>query len=143
MVKSVFGDNLERLRKLKGLTRKQLANELEINETTLAGYENLGREPKYSVLVRIADYFNVSVDNLIRESNANELQFSMRNNVLTVAVPDEFKDTIIYTLPVAAKILQELNRRALKVAKTNEPETLSWELRPHNENNEVINDSAP
>ena len=71
MVKSVFGDNLERLRKLQGMTRKQLANELKINETTLAGYENLGREPKYSLLVTIADYFGVSADDLIRESNVN------------------------------------------------------------------------
>ena len=63
---NIFGENLMALRKKAGITRRELANALGINENTLTGYENSGREPRYDLLVRIADAFGVTVDELIR-----------------------------------------------------------------------------
>lgn len=63
---NVFGQNLTLLRKKTGLTRRELAEKLGINENTLTGYERDGHEPKYSILAKIADFFGVSTDNLIR-----------------------------------------------------------------------------
>ena len=63
---NVFGENLARLRKSHGVTRRELANALNINENTLTGYEKAGREPKYDLLVKFADFFNVTVDELVR-----------------------------------------------------------------------------
>ena len=145
-----FSKNLVAYRKAAGYSQKAFAELLDIPVTTLSGYENAGHEPKFEILIKIAKIFGVpvddllteSADDLISESNEDKIKFSMCNNILTVKIPDEFKDTIIYTLPVAVKILQELNQRALEVAKTNEPATLSWEIKPHTENSDVINDSV-
>ena len=64
---NIFGQNLKILRENRNLTRRELADALGINENTLTGYENSGREPKYDLLVKIADFFSVTVDELIRE----------------------------------------------------------------------------
>lgn len=64
---NAFGKNLTKLRKAKGLTRKALAEKLSIHENTLTGYELLGREPSYDTLIKIADFFGVTVDELIRK----------------------------------------------------------------------------
>jgi|GEM_PF-2248523 len=64
---SVFAKNLIALREKIGITRSELARRLEVNINTFTGYELLGNEPKYEMLVKIADYFNVSVDELVRE----------------------------------------------------------------------------
>lgn len=56
---------LKELRKAKGLTQHQLANELGISQQAYARYEKGDREPKISTLIKLADYFDVSVDYLI------------------------------------------------------------------------------
>lgn len=67
---NVFGQNLTTLRKKVRLTRRELAEKLGINENTLTGYERDGHEPKYSILAKIADFFGVSTDALIRDENS-------------------------------------------------------------------------
>jgi len=64
-----FGRKLTQLRKEKGLTRRELAQALGINEFTLTGYEREGREPKYDLLVKISDFFRVRIDDLLRPHN--------------------------------------------------------------------------
>lgn len=67
---NVFGRNLTTLRKKVRLTRRELAEKLGINENTLTGYERDGHEPKYSILAKIADFFGVSTDTLIRADDS-------------------------------------------------------------------------
>lgn len=66
MIESYFGENLLRLRQDKGISRKILANSLACHEQTIVGYETKHKEPKFSMLIKIADFFGVSVDRLIR-----------------------------------------------------------------------------
>lgn len=60
-----FNDRLKSLREDKDLTQEELAKILHINRSTLSNYENIGREPNYTLLIKIADYFNVSLDYLL------------------------------------------------------------------------------
>lgn len=62
----VFGQNLIRLREREGMTRRELAEKLGINEGTLQGYETTSREPRFELLIKIANYFGVSVDDLLK-----------------------------------------------------------------------------
>ena len=64
---TIFGRNLMALRKKKGLTRRELAKVLGINEVTLKSYEVLEREPRFELLIRFADFFGVTVDDLVRD----------------------------------------------------------------------------
>lgn len=49
----------------KGITQKQLANDLNIALSTLNGYIQNYREPDFATLLRLADYFSVSTDYLL------------------------------------------------------------------------------
>lgn len=73
---------LEELRKENGLKRSELARQLKINQNTLANYEKELRQAPYDVLIQIADYFSVSVDELLCRNaaeNTGETSFSPLN----------------------------------------------------------------
>ena len=60
-----FGKNLAALRKSRGLSRKDLAKFLQVSEVTISSYERGLRQPNFETLVYLAEYFYVSVDELI------------------------------------------------------------------------------
>ena len=64
-MKIFLGNRLKELREEKGLTQKQLAEQLGLNSVTYLRYEKSQREPSLSILADIANYFNVSVDYLL------------------------------------------------------------------------------
>lgn len=60
---------LKELRNAKGISQLKLAMDLNMNQNTISRYETGEREPGINELIRIADYFNVSVDYLIGRSD--------------------------------------------------------------------------
>ena len=56
---------LKELRKKKGISQLRLATDLNTTQNTISRYETGEREPGIGELIKIADYFNVSVDYLI------------------------------------------------------------------------------
>ena len=56
---------LKEMRKKKGISQLRLATELNTTQNTISRYETGEREPGIDELIKIADYFNVSVDYLI------------------------------------------------------------------------------
>ena len=56
---------LKGLRKKKGISQLRLATDLNTTQNTISRYETGEREPGIDELIKIADYFNVSVDYLI------------------------------------------------------------------------------
>ena len=64
---------LKELRKKKGISQLRLATELNTTQNTISRYETGEREPGIDELVKIADYFNVSVDFLIGRTNDPKL----------------------------------------------------------------------
>lgn len=60
-----LASNLKYLRKKKGKTQDALSVELQIGRTTLANYEAGISEPNIDTLIIIANYFGISVDDLL------------------------------------------------------------------------------
>lgn len=58
-------DRLKELRLLMGWNMKQAAKELEIPYTTYVGYEKGEREPNSEMLIKLADFYGVTIDYLI------------------------------------------------------------------------------
>lgn len=56
---------LKDLRKAKRMSQEDIGNVFKISRTTYASYEQGAREPDNATLVKIADYFGVSVDYLL------------------------------------------------------------------------------
>ena len=64
---------LKELRKKKGLSQLRLATELNTTQNTISRYETGEREPGIDELIKIADYFNVSVDYLLERTDDPKL----------------------------------------------------------------------
>ena len=60
---------LKKLRKKKNISQLKLAIDLNMNQNTISRYENMEREADYETLVRLADYFDVSLDYLLGRTN--------------------------------------------------------------------------
>lgn len=60
-----FAIRLKELRKEKNLTQKQLAEAIEVTQSMITRWEKDECEPTATVIVKIADYFNVCTDYLL------------------------------------------------------------------------------
>lgn len=57
--------NLKKIRNESGISQQQLADVIGVSQQSINKYENQGVEPDIATLIKIADYFSISVDNLI------------------------------------------------------------------------------
>ena len=57
--------NLKKLRKEKGISQLKLAMDLNMTQNTISRYETGEREPGINELIKLADYFDVSIDYLV------------------------------------------------------------------------------
>lgn len=63
---------LKELRKNNKITQKQIANAVELSERNYQYLEYGTIKPSYDTLLKLADYFNVSIDYLVgRTDNPN------------------------------------------------------------------------
>jgi len=59
---------LRKIRKEKGISQLKLAMDLNMSQNTISRYETGEREPGINELIKIADYFDVSVDYLLERT---------------------------------------------------------------------------
>ena len=60
------------IRKKKGYSQLKVAMDLSISREAISYYENGLRCPNLEMLVKLSDYFNVSIDYLITGKNFGE-----------------------------------------------------------------------
>lgn len=60
---------LKEIRKAKGISQLKLAMDLNMNQNTISRYETGEREPGIDDLIKIADYFRVSLDYLLERTD--------------------------------------------------------------------------
>lgn len=64
---------LKEIRKEKGISQLKLALYMSTNQNTISRYESGEREPSLSDLIKIADYFSVSVDYLLERTDKKDI----------------------------------------------------------------------
>lgn len=89
---TTFGTRMKELRTSRSLRQDQLAEILEIAPSTVGAYERDTREPNFELVVKMADYFNVSLDYMFcrtddkrtvaeaLKDNSYDLKEFLRNN---------------------------------------------------------------
>lgn len=60
-----LAQNIKFLRKQKEVTQQEMADALGINQSSTANWESDTRKPDIETIVRIAEYFGVTLDDLI------------------------------------------------------------------------------
>ena len=62
---------LKELRKKYHLTQKELANSLNLDPSSISKYESSNAAPSPEILLKLANFFNVSTDYLLGNNNVN------------------------------------------------------------------------
>ena len=65
MEKNIFGIRLRELRIQRKLSQKELSEELGVGRPTITQYETGSKKPSLKMVIKIADYFDMSIDYLI------------------------------------------------------------------------------
>jgi len=60
-----FNEILKNLRIEKGLTYEELAKQIGYSKAIIGFWENAQKQPTMNALIKLADYFNVSIDYLV------------------------------------------------------------------------------
>lgn len=68
-----FSERLKELRTSKGLTMEQLAKEIDSTRGTISNFENENKKPSLDMLIKLADYFDVSIDYLVGRTDDSKL----------------------------------------------------------------------
>lgn len=85
-------NRIKELRTERGITQADLAKILKISDRAVGYYENGDREPDYSTLLKIADYFDVSIDYLLGASDIKKPNESKNTDKEFAAFWEEYKD---------------------------------------------------
>ena len=104
-----LGNKISEHRKLKGLTQEQLANQLNVSSQAVSKWENNLSIPDLPILIELADIFNVSLDELIRQKEKNEvvkvvepeLRKPMNQMMLRIIVNSSDGDKVRVNLPMS------------------------------------------
>ena len=99
---------LKSLREEKGLNMKELSKLLDIPYTTYVGYEKEQREPGSDVLIKIADFYNTTIDYILGASDIKTLPsyFDIDN---IIPIPSIKKVPLLGTIACGEPILANEN----------------------------------
>lgn len=64
---------LKELRKQRKITQLKLAIDLNMNQNSISRYETGEHEADYATLIKLADYFDVSIDYLLERTDNPEM----------------------------------------------------------------------
>ena len=87
--------NLKTLRKQKGISQRDLAEILMVSQQSINKYENHNVEPDIETLIKMADYFQVSLDYLVGREfystslTKNEINMSREELFMAKSVLDK------------------------------------------------------
>ena len=81
-----IGSFMKELRKQKGLTQEQLAEQFGVSDRTVSRWENGNNMPDLSLLVEMADYYDVDIRELIDgERKSEKMESELKDTLQKVA----------------------------------------------------------
>lgn len=94
-----ISNNLRYLRKSKGLTQQQFADLMEIKRSLVGAYEEDRAEPRYDLLKKFADFYEMSMDELANEKINDKWKPRQKAEptgvrVLSISVDSEDRENI-------------------------------------------------
>jgi transcriptional regulator with XRE-family HTH domain len=71
---SFFGKNVKKIRGVKKLSQQAFADLFSLKRATLGAYEEGRSEPKIDTIIKVANYFSISIDDILtKEITVNQL----------------------------------------------------------------------
>ena len=75
-------ERLKLLRQKKNVLQKDVAEAINVSRTTYVKYENGDSEPSHKILIKLAEYYNVSIDYLLNKTNSRNYNKGIKIPVL-------------------------------------------------------------
>lgn len=106
-----IGNTIRKLRKIKGLSQKEMADLCGIAYSTYSNYENNNREPNQEVLQRIADNLDITIPDLINVNTLISIDEKRQKEAINKPLT-EYQNEFIYTEfgEYGAKILSDFRK---------------------------------
>lgn len=102
-----LGTKISDLRKARKMTQDELADEMGVSSQAVSKWENDLSIPDLPILIQLAEYFHVTLDDLVREKEktvelvAEEDRKNIENMFLRVYVDSKEGDRVRVNLPLA------------------------------------------
>lgn len=87
-----FNEKLINLRKSKGLSQEELGNALNVSRQTISKWESCQSYPDFQRLVLLSDYFGLSLDELVRDIDVQEVREKNINSEKLSAIYDDMNE---------------------------------------------------
>lgn len=102
-------NRIKELRKQNGMTQASLAKVLKVSDRTVGFYETGGRDPDTDTLIKLADFFDVSVDYLLGRSDIRNFNYKLKNESPSVVLDEkhEFNEKFPPEAKRDMKIIEE------------------------------------
>lgn len=98
--------NIRILRDMRSLSQEQLSESLGINRSRLGAYEEGRNEPPIDLIIKIAGFFQISIDALIRgdlsKTDPEALMKIGKNRILFPVLVDKDNNDVIEVVPIRA-----------------------------------------
>lgn len=96
---SNISSNLKYLRKKKGHTQQQFADIMGIKRSLVGAYEEDRAEPKYELLKKVAEYFDLTIDEFINEEISDKWKPKLKSQgsnlrILSISVDQNDNENI-------------------------------------------------
>ncbi len=112
----MLGDRIKMLREERQIKQEDLAKAMSVSPSTIGMYEINKREPNYELILKIANYFNVSTDYLlcksdIRNSNnvGNKFYMCPVYGQISAGQPNWAEECIEGRIPIDPSLMNILN----------------------------------
>lgn len=113
-----FDTNCKFLRKSKGFSQAEMASQLGVSRTTWTGYEKKASQPNLSGLYKIAEYFNLSIAQLLEVDLKENVHLSKKDKDLK-----KQENVLLNVLPnVLLKDYKSAYSKGLHITVAAEPE---------------------
>ncbi|MCD7824168.1 MAG: helix-turn-helix domain-containing protein [Oscillospiraceae bacterium] len=108
----LIAQRMKKLRKDKDVTQSQVCDTTGINRINYSGYENEKATPNAETLVRIADYFEVSVDYLMGRTDDPKIYFAQSDTEQSSESSEDRIANLERQLSEMQKLLAEIKNQA-------------------------------
>lgn len=105
MAKVSFGARIQRLRKEKGLTQNQIADQVGVSAQAVSKWENDQATPDIDILVKLSEIYDVSLDELLGKEVKTKLvekpsKKDFEQMILKIIVTSQDGDKVRINLPL-------------------------------------------
>ena len=94
-----IGEQINNLRKQHGLSQDDFANLFNVSRQTISNWENGKSYPDLEMIIKVSDYFKISIDELLKNDKYNV------SNAIKLINGNIGQNNNIYTIPLYMSFL--------------------------------------